>query len=92
MALADARPDILLCDYRLSQGLTAIDGIQLLHKLWDRKIPTVVLTGETAPQTLQEIQASGALLLNKPIAPARLRSMAYFALHNENSPDLDQKT
>jgi signal transduction histidine kinase/CheY-like chemotaxis protein len=92
MALADVRPDILLCDYRLSQGLTAIDGIQLLHKLWDRKIPTVVLTGETAPQTLQEIQASGALLLNKPIAPARLRSMVYFALHNENSPDLDQKT
>jgi signal transduction histidine kinase len=90
MALAGRRPDILLCDYRLPQGLTAIDGIQLLHKLWGKKIPTVVLTGETAPQTLQEIQASGALLLNKPIAPARLRSMVYFALHRENSPDADQ--
>lgn len=87
LALAAVRPDILLCDYRLPQGLTAIDGIRLLHELWDSKIPTVVLTGDTAPQTLQAIQASGALLLHKPIAPARLRSMVYFALNNENSPD-----
>lgn len=91
MALAGLRPDILLCDYRLPQGLTAIDGIRLLHELWDSKIPTVVLTGDTAPQTLQDIQSSGALLLHKPIAPARLRSMVYFALHSQNSPEASQK-
>ena len=87
MVLAGVRPDILLCDYRLPQGLTAIDGIKLLHEFWDCKIPTVVLTGDTATQTLQDIQASGALLLNKPITPARLRSMVHFALHNDNTPE-----
>lgn len=91
MAIAGVRPDILLCDYRLPQGLTGIDGIKLLHELWDSKIPTVVLTGDTAPQTLQAIQASGALLLHKPIAPARLRSMVYFALYNENTPESSLK-
>jgi CheY-like chemotaxis protein len=85
MASAGIRPDILICDYRLPQGLTAIDAIRQMHALWDNNIPTLVLTGDTAPQTLREIQASGALLLHKPIAPARLRSILYFALHKENS-------
>lgn len=86
MADAGTRPDLLICDYRLPQGLTAIDGIRQLHELWDNKIPTLVLTGDTAPRTLQEIQASGALLLHKPIAPARLRSIMYFALRSNNPP------
>lgn len=86
MALAGQRPDILICDYRLPQGLTAIDGIRQLRELWDADIPTLVLTGDTAPRTLQEIQASGALLLHKPIAPARLRSIMYFALRSNKSP------
>ncbi len=83
MAAVGVCPDILICDYRLPHRLTAIDGINLLHELWGKHIPTVVLTGDTAPQTLQEIQASGALLLHKPIAPARLRSIMYFALHHK---------
>jgi len=78
-------PDILICDYRLPHGLTAIDAIRQLKVLWNKHIPTLVLTGDTAPLTLQEIQASGAFLLHKPIAPARLRSIMYFALHNETS-------
>lgn len=89
MAGTGTRPDILICDYRLPQGLTAIDAIRQLRELWDTNIPTLVLTGDTAPQTLQDIQASGALLLHKPIAPARLRSIMYFALHNENNTDHD---
>jgi signal transduction histidine kinase/CheY-like chemotaxis protein len=80
MAEAGACPDILICDYRLPKGLTALDGIRMLQELWNKDIPTLVLTGDTAPLTLQKIQASGALLLHKPIAPARLRSIMFFAL------------
>lgn len=85
MAASGACPDILICDYRLPHGLTAIDAIRQLKVLWNSHIPTLVLTGDTAPLTLQEIQASGAFLLHKPIAPARLRSILYFALHNETA-------
>jgi two-component system, sensor histidine kinase len=91
MATSGVRPDILICDYRLPQGFTAIDAITLMQHLWGKDIPTLVLTGDTAANTLQEIQASGALLLHKPIAPARLRSIMYFALHRENSADFEQK-
>jgi signal transduction histidine kinase/CheY-like chemotaxis protein len=85
MAEAGTHPDILICDYRLPQGLTAIDGIKQLKELWDKDIPTLVLTGDTAPLTLKKIQASGALLLHKPIAPARLRSIMYFALRKNSN-------
>lgn len=89
MANKCTRPDILICDYRLPLELTAIDAINLLKELWPHDdIPTLVLTGDTAPETLQKIQASGALLLHKPIAPARLRSIMYFALHRENTSQL----
>ncbi len=90
MATAGVRPDLLICDYRLPNETTALDGIRQLREHWAGNIPTIVLTGDTAPQTLQEIQASGALLLHKPIAPARLRSIIYFALHNETFPEIPQ--
>jgi two-component system, sensor histidine kinase len=92
MEAAGTHPDIFICDYRLPNELTAIDGIRLLRRLWPHEIPALVLTGDTAPQTLQEIQASGALLLHKPIAPARLRSIMYFALHKENSASFNTNT
>ncbi len=74
------RPDVLLCDYRLPQGMTAIDVIRRLRELWGADLPAVVLTGDTASETLQKIHASGAVLLHKPIAPIRLRAMMYFAV------------
>lgn len=80
-------PDILICDYRLPHGITAIDAIKQLRQHWGRLIPAIVLTGDTAPQTLREIQASGAILLHKPITPARLRSVMYFALHQHENAD-----
>lgn len=88
MTAENIRPDILICDYRLPHKLTAIDAIDQLRKEWGKDIPALVLTGDTAPETLQKIKGSGALLLHKPIAPARLRSILYFALHAENSANL----
>ena len=82
--IAAWRPDLLICDYRLPHGLTAIQVIQRMRELWGSELPAVVLTGDTASETLHEIHDSGAILLHKPIAPIRLRAMMYFALHGEN--------
>lgn len=76
-------PDLLVCDYRLPQGLTAIHVVQRMRELWGAGIPALVVTGDTAAEVLQDIHASGAILLHKPIAPAHLRAMIYFALHGE---------
>ncbi len=82
--IGEWRPDLLLCDYRLPYGMTAIQVIQRLRELWGNDVPALVLTGDTASETLHAIRASGAILLHKPISPARLRSMMYFALHGES--------
>ncbi|OIR19410.1 autoinducer 2 sensor kinase/phosphatase LuxQ [mine drainage metagenome] len=82
--IAQARPDLLLCDYRLPHGTTAIQVIRQMRATWGEALPAVVLTGDTASETLHEIHASGAILLHKPIAPMRLRAMMYFALHGES--------
>jgi CheY-like chemotaxis protein len=78
------RPDVLVCDYRLPHGMTAIHVIKRMRELWGSALPAVVLTGDTASETLHEIHDSGAILLHKPIAPIRLRAMMYFAMHGEN--------
>ncbi len=82
--IAELRPDLLVCDYRLPHGMTAIHVIKRMRELWGNELPAVVLTGDTASETLHEIHNSGAILLHKPIAPIRLRAMMYFALHGEN--------
>ncbi|MDO8312121.1 MAG: hybrid sensor histidine kinase/response regulator [Sideroxyarcus sp.] len=82
--IARMRPDLLVCDYRLPRGMTGTQIIRRMRELWGNNVPALVLTGDTAAETLHEIHASGAMLLHKPIAPVRLRSIMYFALHGEN--------
>ncbi|MDP2805057.1 MAG: response regulator, partial [Gallionellaceae bacterium] len=77
-------PDLLVCDYRLPNGETAVHVIKRLRELWGGGVPALVLTGDTAPEALRNINASGAMLLHKPIAPSRLRTMMYFSLHGES--------
>ena len=82
--IAGLRPDLLVCDFRLPYGMTAIHVIKMMREQWGNDLPAVVLTGDTASATLQEIHDSNAILLHKPIAPIRLRAMMHFALHGEN--------
>lgn len=85
---AGLRPDILVCDYRFPEGMTALKVIAQVRAVWRcatglANIPALVLTGDTEPQTLLEIQGSGAQLLHKPISPMQLRSVMYLALRPE---------
>lgn len=82
--VAGLRPDLLVCDFRLPYGVTAIQVIKRMREMWGVDLPALVLTGDTASETLQAIHDSGAVLLHKPIAPIRLRAMMYFALHGES--------
>lgn len=80
--LQNLRPDLLVCDYRLPHGLTGVRAIAQMREFWGAA-PAMVLTGDTGAEALRDIHASGAMLLHKPISPARLRSMMHLALHGE---------
>lgn len=70
----DGPPDVLVADYRLWRGAV---GTQVLERLWrqlGRRLPALLVTGDTAPERLREAGASGHALLHKPVPPARLRA------------------
>jgi signal transduction histidine kinase/CheY-like chemotaxis protein len=68
------RPDLLICDYRLRGGESGITVIERLRAEFNDPIPAILITGDTAPGRLAEAQASGLLLLHKPVSNGRLRA------------------
>lgn len=66
-------PDVALVDYRLRADTTGVEAIGRLNEHFGIPIPAAIVTGDTAPERLIEAQASGYVLLHKPLRPAKLR-------------------
>jgi two-component system, sensor histidine kinase len=67
-------PDLILCDYRLRDGENGIGAIKRLQSQYTERVPAVLITGDTAPDRLQEARESGLVLLHKPVAEMKLRA------------------
>ena len=75
MAQLAAPPDVLLCDFRLRDGVSGLDVIATLRQRFNQAIAVVLITGDTATDAVREIKASGHPLLHKPLRPAKLRTL-----------------
>ena len=72
VARGSLRPDLVLSDYNLPNGM---NGLQLTAKLrYDlrRQIPSVILTGDISTATLREIAVQNCVLLHKPVKSSEL--------------------
>jgi signal transduction histidine kinase/CheY-like chemotaxis protein len=78
-------PDLILCDYRLRDGRTGVEAVQLLRDAFGANIPAALLTGDTATNTIQAIQASHLPVLHKPLKPAKLRAFLSHLLTTNRS-------
>jgi CheY-like chemotaxis protein len=78
-------PDLIISDNRLSEGRTGIDVIAQLRTILAAPIPAVIISGDTLPERLRELRASGHHLLYKPVAPTALRSLVEKLLHKEDA-------
>lgn len=65
-------PSAIIADYRLRDGKTGIDAIRLLCQRCSHRVPSLLVTGDTAPDRLREAEAAGILTLHKPVRPAEL--------------------
>jgi two-component system, sensor histidine kinase len=74
IASCPARPKLIICDYRLRDGENGIEVIARLQSEYNEDIPAILITGDTAPDRLKEAQASGLLLLHKPVGAGKLRA------------------
>jgi two-component system, sensor histidine kinase len=72
-----AKPDVLLVDLRLRDGLSGTQALATLRKAMNApNLPAVIVTGDTAPQRLRNAHSANAQLLHKPVgAQALLKAM-----------------
>jgi len=68
-------PDVIVSDYRLPDDTDGIEVIARLRQKFDRAIPAILVTGDTAPDTILRIGRAGFPLLHKPLRPAKLRAL-----------------
>ena len=74
------RPDLLIVDFRLENGLTGVDAIVALRSRFGQQVPAIVVTGSTMSGHEQEAHDKDFHLLIKPVVPNKLRAMIAFKL------------
>lgn len=77
-----ALPHLIITDYRLPNNENGLQLVAQLALITGRHIPVILITGDTSPERLQEVSASGYVLLHKPVRPAQLRSACNQLLAN----------
>jgi CheY-like chemotaxis protein len=66
------RPDLIVCDYRLRQGETGVDAIEMLRDAFE--IPALLISGDaTSPQ--RDDGTGGYKLLHKPVNAEAFRAV-----------------
>ncbi|ROH84540.1 response regulator [Pseudomethylobacillus aquaticus] len=78
------KPDIMLADFRLSDGDTGINAAKSLRTLYP-DLPIMLISGDTAPDLLQTIRASGFKLLHKPLSLGSLRAELHAAKEHKST-------
>jgi CheY-like chemotaxis protein len=65
------RPDLIVCDYRLPQGPTGVDAIEMLRNAFE--IPALLISGDAAAPPAS-VELSSYNHLHKPLDAARFRA------------------
>jgi signal transduction histidine kinase/CheY-like chemotaxis protein len=63
---ADWRPEVVICDYRLSGNDTGLQTIRKLRE-FHPALPAILVTGDTGPDRLVEAHREDLTLLHKPV-------------------------
>lgn len=83
LAVCGQLPQLLLLDYRLRDQQTGGDVMAALRRRFGSLPPTLIITGDTAPDRLREAQATGAILVHKPVDVHRLHEVMRQVIQSE---------
>jgi signal transduction histidine kinase/CheY-like chemotaxis protein len=92
LARSAARPDLIICDYRLRGAENGVDVVRQLRTQCNEAVPAMLVTGDTALDRLVEAQASGLLLLHKPVPKGKLRAAIANLIARSNLPDTSDES
>jgi two-component system CheB/CheR fusion protein len=74
--LALATPDLVISDVHLDGGEDGVRTALLMRERCGRDIPIIVVSGDVSQATRDRVAACGLPMLDKPVAPLRLRTLA----------------
>jgi len=67
--------DLIISDLRLRDNRTGIEAIaEVQQYMTGEIIPSLIISGDTAPERLKQVADSGHTLLHKPVKPMQLRA------------------
>jgi CheY-like chemotaxis protein len=75
LAGLEQSPDLVVSDYRLADGKSGIETIELLRGALGASTPAFLISGDTDPERLRNASANGILLLHKPVPALKLRAV-----------------
>ncbi len=61
------RPDLVVADYNLPNGMNGIEVVARLRETVRQELPVIILTGDISTDTLREIALHGCAPLHKPV-------------------------
>ena len=83
---ATVRPDLVVADYNLPNGLTGIQIIADVRKTIDREIPAIILTGDMSVDATKEIARWGCVQGRKPVSAHELAHLIRSLLAEPRQP------
>jgi len=66
-------PEAVIADLRLRDNETGVDVIRRVHTEFKSSSPALIMTGDTAPSRLRELQSTSYPILHKPCDPQALK-------------------
>jgi two-component system CheB/CheR fusion protein len=79
-AKATTKPDLVVADYNLPNGLNGLEMLSALQSQLGHAVPAIVLTGDISTDRLRRIAAQGCVHLNKPVRVPELMRLAQHLL------------
>ena len=79
----DRRPDVILCDLRLTEGENGVEVVDRLRRECGAGVACAFVTGESAPERIAEARAAGHPIAFKPTTPSKLRAILEHLVQGE---------
>ena len=77
------RPDVVLCDLSLNDGETGVHVVECLRRACGPTLVCAFITGESAPERIAEVRATGYPIAFKPTTAAKLRALLEYLVDRD---------
>lgn len=79
----ESAPDLIIADYRLPEGPVGREAIRVVRERFGQALPAIMATGTVTPEREVEAEANDYHLLQKPVMPAKLRTLIHAILRED---------